>query len=79
MNSYDEFLDNWGNFTAGQLEGLDWTNLFVAGGSVLGKENSQKILKKLFLSRSTPIYKISSTQNISFENYQKKILAGKFY
>ena len=45
MNSYDEFLDNWGNFTAGQLEGLDWTNLFVAGGSVLGKEeNSQKII-----------------------------------
>ncbi len=36
VNTYEEFTKNWTEFTSGQLEGLDWTNLFVAGGAVLG-------------------------------------------
>jgi len=30
-----QFMQNWNKFTHGILEGLDWSNLLVAGGSVL--------------------------------------------
>ena len=29
------FKKNWDNFTSGSLKGLDWSNIFVAGGSIL--------------------------------------------
>eukprot|EP01130_Rhizamoeba_saxonica_P010233 TRINITY_DN418_c1_g1_i3.p1 TRINITY_DN418_c1_g1~~TRINITY_DN418_c1_g1_i3.p1 ORF type:complete len:752 (-),score=143.16 TRINITY_DN418_c1_g1_i3:80-2311(-) len=33
--SNDEFKDRWADFTQGCFDGLDWNNVFVAGGSVL--------------------------------------------
>jgi len=33
--SRDEWLTNWNRFTHSQFAGLDWRNVFVAGGSVL--------------------------------------------
>jgi len=33
--SKEKFSENWQEFTQGQLEGLDWSNVFVAGGCVL--------------------------------------------
>ena len=35
MQSEDEFKRRFSLFTEGQLEGLNWSNVFVAGGSVL--------------------------------------------
>jgi hypothetical protein len=36
--SRDEFLTNWKDFTKGMLDGLDWNNVFCAGGAVLGTQ-----------------------------------------
>ena len=33
--SLNKFKENWEAFTSGQFTGIDWNNLFVAGGSVL--------------------------------------------
>jgi hypothetical protein len=33
----DQFMQNFEVFTESQLATLDWSNVFVAGGSVLGK------------------------------------------
>ena len=33
--SIDKFKDNWNAFTENQFNGLNWNNLFVAGGAVL--------------------------------------------
>jgi hypothetical protein len=32
----DEFLKNWKEFTQGCLDGMNWANVFAAGGAVLG-------------------------------------------
>jgi hypothetical protein len=29
-------MENWSTFTSGQLNGLNWDGIFVAGGAVLG-------------------------------------------
>jgi hypothetical protein len=34
--SNDEFCSNWDVMTQGIFKGVDWSNLFVAGGCVLG-------------------------------------------
>jgi hypothetical protein len=31
----EDFLKNWNQFTGGILDGLDWTNVFAAGGAIL--------------------------------------------
>jgi len=36
VDSKDQFLTNWEIFTKGMFKGLDWTNIFIAGGAVLG-------------------------------------------
>ncbi len=36
VDSQDQFLTNWETFTKGMFKGLDWTNIFIAGGAVLG-------------------------------------------
>eukprot|EP01127_Copromyxa_protea_P013859 TRINITY_DN376_c0_g1_i1.p1 TRINITY_DN376_c0_g1~~TRINITY_DN376_c0_g1_i1.p1 ORF type:complete len:888 (+),score=171.53 TRINITY_DN376_c0_g1_i1:42-2666(+) len=36
------FLSNWSEFTQGCLDGLDWNNVFVAGGAVLGCLNAEQ-------------------------------------
>jgi hypothetical protein len=36
VDSKDQFLTNWEAFTKGMFKGLDWTNIFIAGGAVLG-------------------------------------------
>jgi hypothetical protein len=36
VDSKDQFLANWETFTKGMFKGLDWTNIFIAGGAVLG-------------------------------------------
>lgn len=35
VDSKDQFLTNWEAFTKGMFKGLDWTNIFIAGGAVL--------------------------------------------
>lgn len=37
-----QFLQNWENFTRGSLAGLDWSNVFVAGGSIFSCVCDQK-------------------------------------
>jgi hypothetical protein len=39
------FLSNWGLFTMGMFLGVDWNNIFVAGGAVLGPLLPSKLLK----------------------------------
>lgn len=34
--SLDSFLLRWSHFSGGMFDGLDWSNIFVAGGAVLG-------------------------------------------
>lgn len=34
--SKDDFLANWTSFANGMLDGLNWDNVFVAGGAILG-------------------------------------------
>lgn len=38
--SEQQFFTNWKEFTKGMFEGLDWNNVFAAGGSVVGCLNS---------------------------------------
>lgn len=32
----NEFYENWNKFTNNQFQTFDWTNVFIAGGSILG-------------------------------------------
>jgi hypothetical protein len=41
VDSKDQFLANWETFTKGMFKGLNWNNIFIAGGAVLGTHNSQ--------------------------------------
>lgn len=37
VGSLSEFQNNWREFTKGMFAGLDWNNVLVAGGAVLGR------------------------------------------
>jgi hypothetical protein len=47
----DEFHQRWRRFHCGMFDGLDWSNVFVAGGAILGIE----LVKRLSSSNSSTV------------------------